>query len=234
MRASDAATPGIADAAWCDFLAQAPSWGPPAGPLTVIAPRPDDPILGAGGLIYAWAKRGFALSVVCVTDGEATDPERSDMSSIRHLELREALQELGAAHVNIYRLAIPEGEVAEHEALVHQDLLHYAPAGTTLLAPFEYDGLPDHESIGRVCRDIAAAGQFASARYPIALWHHTEPSDLPELRWGRFALNPSARAAKARALQCFESQLRPPSGAPPLIPAHLLAYFARSFEAFVL
>jgi hypothetical protein len=45
-------------------------------------------------------------------------------------------------------------------------------------------------------------------------------------------LSLDAQRAKNRAIQCFESQLRPPRG-PPIVPPNVLAYFSRAFEAFI-
>jgi hypothetical protein len=53
------------------------------------------------------------------------------------------------------------------------------------------------------------------------------------VRWGRFVLSLEARRAKARAVQCFASQLHPPR-APPAVPQHVLSHFERQYEAFIL
>jgi hypothetical protein len=42
-----------------------------------------------------------------------------------------------------------------------------------------------------------------------------------------------ARRAKARAVQCFVSQLQPPQ-ANPIVPRHVLPYFERPYETFLL
>jgi hypothetical protein len=45
-------------------------------------------------------------------------------------------------------------------------------------------------------------------------------------------LSLDAQRAKGRAIQCFESQLRPSHGTP-IVPPNVLPYFARAFEAFI-
>ncbi len=54
---------------------------------------------------------------------------------------------------------------------------------TLLVAPWRHDGHPDHEAAGRAA---AAAARRTGARlleYPLWLWHHTAPDDLPEAHW---------------------------------------------------
>ena len=222
------------DAQWCEFLARSSeAWQPAPERLTVIAPHPIDEVLGAGGMIYSWARRGLPITVVSVTDGEAANPAVAELSAVRQSELRQALRALSAPATSIHRLGLPDGAVCHHENVLFKDLLHYAPAGTTLLAPFERDGHSDNDAVGRVCRHIAAARGVALARYPVWMWAYADPAAVADLRWGTFGLSPQARAAKARAIQCFESQQRAPLR-DPLAPMRSLGYFARSFEAFVL
>jgi hypothetical protein len=52
-------------------------------------------------------------------------------------------------------------------------------------------------------------------------------------RWVRFPLTSDAAQAKARALQCFRSQIEPARRAP-ILPAHVLPYFQRGYEMFAL
>ena len=47
---------------------------PPGSRLVVVAPHPDDEILGAGGLLAATARAGRDLLLVAVTDGQASHP----------------------------------------------------------------------------------------------------------------------------------------------------------------
>ncbi len=199
----------------------------------MVAPHPDDEILGAGGLIQTWVASGQSVTVLSVTDGEASEPGRHGLDLIRRKELRDALRILTPSHVTVERLGIPDGKVGDHANRLRQVLQEHATPEVTLMAPYEHDGHPDHDVVGRVCADVARAAGIALARYPVWTWHHTDPLAVRSLRWVRFSLTATARRAKARALQCFESQLRPLSG-PPIVPAHVLTHFQRPYEAFVL
>ena len=69
-------------------------------------------------------------------------------------------------------------------------------------------------------------------RYPIWTWHHSTPERLADKPWGRMMLDADVMQAKARAVNCFTSQMRP-VGRAPIVPHHVLPYFARPYEAFL-
>jgi LmbE family N-acetylglucosaminyl deacetylase len=228
----DPACGGTADAEWCALLSSVPEWRPQRGPLIVLAPHPDDEVLGAGGLIHDWVTAGLPVTIVSVTDGEAADVDRPGLDLVRREELRTALRKLSSMHVEVKRLGIPDGRVQDHTNRLRNALdSHLDPAGT-LLAPYECDGHPDHEAVGRTGIEMAQANAMPVARYPIWAWHRAKPSAMAELPWRRFPLSLDAQRAKSRAIQCFDSQLRPPHG-PPIVPPNVLTYFSRSFEAFI-
>jgi LmbE family N-acetylglucosaminyl deacetylase len=229
----DVARPGTADEAWLRLLAGQPSWEPEGSPLIVVAPHPDDETLGAGGLIASYARRNRPVLVVSVTDGEAAHPGWQGLRSIRRSELRRALNTLSPHLILQARVGLADGEVHRHERVLRDYLLHLVPRGAVLVAPYECDGHTDHEAVGRVCQQVAAARGVVCARYPIWAWHQARVESLRDARWGRFELRGEWREAKARAIRAFVSQLRPRLRKP-VVPAHVLAYFARPYEAFLL
>jgi LmbE family N-acetylglucosaminyl deacetylase len=232
-RAFNPADTGTPEKDWAALLHSAQEWSPRRGPLLVVAPHPDDEVLGAGGLIQSWAAAGHPVSILSVTDGEAAHIGWKGLDRIRRKELQEALRTLSPVHVSVRRTAIPDGKVGDHANKLWGILMERATSDATIVAPYENDGHPDHEAVGRICRAVARAIGVPLVSYPVWTWHHTEPGSVQSLRWVRFSLTTAARRAKARALQCFASQLRPASGAP-IVPPHVLAYFQRPYEAFVL
>jgi LmbE family N-acetylglucosaminyl deacetylase len=102
---------------------------------------------------------------------------------------------------------------------------------TALIAPYERDGHPDHDAAGEVCCEIARLRKVALWRYPIWIWHHGFPERFADESLGRFLLDEATREAKARAMSCFTSQVRP-LGREPVVPAHVLKYFTRPYEVF--
>jgi len=229
----DPSLDGTPDATWQAALAGFPGWEPPPRPLLIVSPHPDDEILGAGGLIRAWAQHRRPVTILSVTDGEAAYPDWKGLARIRHLELKDALQMLGASHVSVTRLGIPDGCVAARARELKKAIISAAAPGGTIIAPYEKDGHPDHEAAGRVCCELARLDGFSVARYPIWMWHHGEPSMLKKINGRKFMLDQATRRAKAGAMQRFSSQLAP-AQRPPIVPDHVLAYFSRPYEVFLL
>jgi LmbE family N-acetylglucosaminyl deacetylase len=199
----------------------------------VVAPHPDDETLGAGGIIYTWARRQLPITIISVTDGEAACPEVDGLASVRQEELRRALHCLGADEAQVVRLGIPDGRVHEFSTPLAQALRSLVSPDTTLVAPFEHDGHRDHDATGSVAREIAAQRSTLLAAYPIWAWPNATPSVFAARPVVSFSLSRSARYAKRAAIHCYVSQLRDrPGGA--IVPPHVLPYFERAYEAFVL
>jgi LmbE family N-acetylglucosaminyl deacetylase len=233
-RAFNPALPGTRDGFWLAALGGEPFWSPKPGPLLIISPHPDDEVLGAGGLIRLWSQRGHRVTVLSVTDGEAAYPDWQGLGAIRRGELDQALATLSSRHVGAVRLAIPDGGVGTKITELIGALRTQCESGPTLVAPFEADGHPDHEAVASACLTVAEEMRLPIVRYPIWAWHHAHPSAFDGKRWGRFALDAKTQEAKCAAMNCFVSQLKPGESRDPIVPAHVLDYFKRDYEAFLI
>jgi LmbE family N-acetylglucosaminyl deacetylase len=233
--AFDTSLHGTPECYWAAL--EPPAWFPPAGPLIVVAPHPDDETLGAGGLIHTWAEvLRLPVVIVSVTDGEAACPEIPSLAAIRRSELEAAWRDLApGGGIDLVRLQLPDGRVSEHAGELAAALGTVVPHGvrTTLVAPFEQDGHPDHDAASAVANEVARHRGATLAQYPIWAWHQATPAIFAAREIGRFMLSPGAQRAKQSAIQRFQTQLRDrPGGA--IVPRHVLEYFARPYEMFVL
>lgn len=229
----DTSVPGRPIAQWAGWVGRAPEWVPPALHIVVVAPHPDDETLGAGGLIFTCAQTATRVTVISVTDGEAACPEVPALDGVRRRELVSAMRELELAPADIFRLGLPDGGVPAREVELTQSLAKCIPEGAMIVAPFEFDGHPDHEAVGRACKNAAAERGLTLVRYPIWAWHRGSAELMQERQGRRFMLDERARAAKRRALAEHRSQLEDrPGGA--ILPSHLLDYFDQPFEVFLL
>ena len=231
--AFDPSLEGTPEAAWQTAITGFPDWEPPPRPLLIVSPHPDDEILGAGGLIRTWAQHRRPVTILSVTDGEAAYPDWEGLARVRHIELKDALQTLGASQVSVIRLGIPDGCVAAQTRQLKKAIISAVTAGSTIISPYEKDGHPDHEAAGRVCCELARLDGFSVARYPIWMWHHGEPSMFKTMTGRKFILDEATRRAKADAMQRFSSQLAP-AHRDPIVPGHVMAYFSRPYEVFLL
>jgi LmbE family N-acetylglucosaminyl deacetylase len=204
----------------------------------VVAPHPDDEVLGAGGTLVELRTRGSLISVLALTDGEASHPnatvEPSELGRLRVAETRYAILEL-LDSCPIDRLELPDGRLAHHEEAICAELVARLGVGTWCIAPLLRDGHPDHEAAARAA---AHACQISGARlveYPIWMWHWSVPGD-PRVPWSRarrVPLNPDARRRKQRAIGAFTSQIAPLSddrGSEAILPPEILERFRRPTE----
>jgi LmbE family N-acetylglucosaminyl deacetylase len=230
--ARDMLIPGTPESFWTSL--EAPVWSPPALPLVIVAPHPVDETLGVGGLIHTWATvHGLPVTIVSVTDGEAARPDVAGLATVRRRELEAARQELAPEGIDIVSLGLPDGRVCEHTNELRAAIEQVLAGEATIVAPFEQDGQPDYNATSEAAREVSQRHGMLLAQYPIWAWYQMTPVIFNERRLGRFMLSPAARRAKQNAIHRFESQLRDrPDGA--IVPAHVLEYFARPYEMFVL
>jgi LmbE family N-acetylglucosaminyl deacetylase len=221
--------------------------GRPPATVIAVAPHPDDEILGVGGLLALLARAGSSITIVAVTDGEASHPSSPTitpkaLAERRTSETRKALTALGAAGAVVERLRIPDGQVTSAEtqsavitATVIRLLATNADRGAAwCLAPWSRDGHPDHNAAGHA----AISGAMGTARvlsYPVWMWHWSRPGD-PRVPWSyarRVPLPPDIHEAKQAAVRAFESQIAPLSDDPAdaaVLPPAVLARLTRSTE----
>lgn len=204
--------------------------------MVVVAPHPDDEVLGCGGLIHTARCAGIDVRLVSVTQGEACYPGTvADMADIRGREVRAAMRALGVAEDAITALGLADGAVTADEPRLCDVLASLIGPRDLVLGTWEEDGHPDHDATGRAARAAAALRGARYAAYPVWAWHWLPPPRAGGRLRGaaRFHLEADARDAKRRAMACFESQLEAPPPHAPILPSAVVARFTRPFEVFL-
>jgi LmbE family N-acetylglucosaminyl deacetylase len=205
--------------------------------IVVVAPHPDDEVLGAAGLLQL----PMPAVVLAVTDGEASHPDSAvlsphDLARRRPLERRDALDRLGAARVPVRRLGHRDGAVDCRR--LESELRAVLRPGDLCAVTARFDGHPDHEACGRAAVRAARACAVPAVEYPIWTWHRTTPEDptLPWWRARRLTLGAARRAAKIAAVEAFTTQIAPLSPHEPLVilPPDVLAHLVRAVEVYFL
>jgi LmbE family N-acetylglucosaminyl deacetylase len=219
---------------------------PPAA-VVVVAPHPDDEILGVGGLISLLARAGARVHIIAVTDGESSHPGSptlscTDLASLRIAESSEALHKLWVGKATVDRLGLPDGGVRDVEkrwatitAAVMRAVSQLERRGPVwCLAPWSRDGHPDHDAAGQAAV-VAASGVARMLAYPVWMWHWSTPGDL-RVPWSlarRVVLPPDIYDAKLAAVQCFRTQVEPLSSHPAdaaILPPAVLRRLTRPTE----
>ena len=210
--------------------------------VVVVSPHPDDEVLGCGGLLSLCAARYLPMVIVSVSDGENCYPDNPDwppsrLRETRCRELEEALTTLGLSAPRSIRLEIPDGEVAAHEAHLGHLLEFHLRRNDAVFVPWRRDGHPDHEAASRAAFHAAEQVGARVFEFPIWAWHWVaaDGGAFDGLNISRLELDAATQATKQDAIACFTSQVgtTDPSIPAPVLPAHVLKRFARSYEVFI-
>lgn len=118
------------------------------GPALVVAPHPDDELLGCGGLILGHREAGQPVDVAILTDGGLGNPTGEGgpgYTALRKEETRRALDRVGGATVHF--LDHPDGRLRDAHGAV-DDLIRVLqrvrPAAVFFPSPYEVH--PDHRA----------------------------------------------------------------------------------------
>ena len=169
----------------------------PGGHLLVLAPHPDDEVLGCGGLIAATLQQGVPVTVVVASDGAgAGDP------ALREAESRAAAAVLAAGALGpaLQFWGLEDRRLAEAPGLSARLQHLLATSGAeTLVMPSPFEVHPDHRAL---C--LATLHALHSTPRAIGAWFYEVGQALmPDLL---VDLTPQLQR-KREALRCFASQL---------------------------
>ncbi len=222
---------------------------PPRGPVVLVAPHPDDELLGAGATLAAACDAGTEVRVVAATDGEMSHPHLSDdgRAALVVRRLAETADAYAAAGIRAdrVRLSLPDGgaagrEADRWEADLAEGLAPMLDGAATCLVPWAHDGHPDHDACGRMARRLCADRGISVVEYPVWSWNWDDPASprIPFHRAARFDLAGGdagdLHVRKQAGLAAYASQVQPEDGNRPVLPVAFLAHFARPAEVFLL
>ena len=154
------------------------------GPVLVIAPHPDDEILGCGGTIARLTDQGREVHVAIATRGRPPRFAAEGVETVRR-EAEAAHALLGVAQTHFLDLPAAELDTVPHaevNAAIAALVAGLAPA--TLFLPFVGDIHLDHQII---FRSALVAARPRSATYPPRIYAY---ETLSETNWAAPYLDP--------------------------------------------
>ncbi len=152
-------------------------WSSPGGErILVVAPHPDDEVIGCAGTLLEHHRRGDRVRVCCVTDGgqsRALGLAPSEMAVARRGEIDAATRELGA---ELEWLGLPEGEWCLDVAVgrLTDSLERFNPH--IVYAPSRVDFHPEHQ---RVAHALAEALRTVREATKLTAEFRIYPSQVP-------------------------------------------------------
>lgn len=182
--------------------------------LVVIAPHPDDEILGCGGLLAMQAARGGQVLIVGLTDGEQSHAEvlqvdARALAAQRAAERMEGARRLGVGRADVVTLRLPDTALSTHADELVSQLVPFLRPTDRVVSTWRLDGHPDHDACGAAAARACAAVGCGHLEALVWMWNWASPGD-PRVPWHRILLLPlslQAQAAKQHALAAHASQL---------------------------
>lgn len=183
--------------------------------VLIIAPHPDDEILGCAGLLQQLAELKRDIVLVAVTNGTQSHPDSllytpDQLNTIRPAETHSALKVLGVNHtVKRIALNLMDGEITAQQDRLYQALTELICPDDILVCTFDKDGHPDHEATGRVVQQLTNEAYLSCYQVLIWAWHWATPDDrrIPWEKALKLELTPQQLQYKNKAILCFKSQL---------------------------
>jgi len=218
---------------------------PPGARAVIVAPHPDDEVLGCGGMLQLLAAAGRQLQLISVTDGSASHPgsERwpvERLSVVRPQESAEALRRLGVPlhRMKWLRGGFSDSQVAADEPSLVAFIERHLRPGDVVFSTWCEDGHCDHEAAGRASIEAARRVGATCHELPVWTWHWASPEDasVPWQRARKILLSPEQVARKRHAVHAFASQLEgdPQAGLQPVLAPYVLDRLLQPFEVVFL
>jgi LmbE family N-acetylglucosaminyl deacetylase len=187
--------------------------------LITVATHLDEVVAAAGGLVAALADRATTVDVLTVTDGDGTldgsvESPRYRVTADRVARQPAAYRGVGVSMPRVHRLELPSGKVPDGEPDVVaalSELLGYDPDPTSVVcvAPWQRDGHPDHEAVGRAAELVCHSYRTRLVRYLVGTWAWAEPDDLPWDRARAVAVPASTGRRKLEAVTAWRPSVVP-------------------------
>lgn len=215
----------------------------PTQRICIFAPHPDDEVLGAAGLLQHLAERGHSICVVHVTSGTQSHPDSrlyspERLAQVRPQESQKAFHALGiASQVEQHFFGLEDGSLYQQQRRLKQYVARFLRHDDVIIAPFAFDGHPDHEATGQVLQAYADQQGLRCWQVLIWAWHWAKPND-PRIPWEKVhavTLNADQQQLKRQAIHCFQSQIEidPSTGAPPILSAATIERILQPLELYI-
>lgn len=183
------------------------------GPVLIVAPHPDDEVLGCGGTIARLTTIGIPTHVCIVTKGRPPqfDPAQVDRVAGEALIAHNQLQVTETHWLDLPAAALDQVPHRELNAALSALVARVRPA--TMLIPFAGDVHLDHQLVARSC--LVAARPRSLDAPALVMAYET----LSETNWGAPTIDPGFTPTcfidvtatlnrKLQAFAAFTSQVR--------------------------
>ena len=182
--------------------------------MVIIAPHPDDEVIGCAGLIQALVERGTPPHVIILTGGEGShrgccNTSAEDIMAARHQLTLKAASTLGLPESHIHCLNYPDGGVVlEHPATENLRELLTQLSPKALFVPHHGEGWSDHLQAAEITKHLMTGKDASIYEYCVWMWYynvwHLDRKHSLVLRMSR-----AQHQRKLRAMEQYVTPLAP-------------------------
>ena len=180
----------------------------------IIAPHPDDEVIGCAGLIQALVERDTPPHVIILTGGEGShrgccNTPQETIVAERHQLTIKAAETLGLSQSNIHCLEYPDSGIdfahAETEKL--KTLLHQL-SPNAIFVPHNGEGWSDHINVMGIVKKLMKCHVVNIYEYCVWMWYYNVWNlDYPNARI--LKMTPAQRQRKLQAIEQYTKPLAP-------------------------
>ena len=188
------------------------------GTTLIVAPHPDDEVIGCGGLIARLMAEGKTPHIVVMTGGGGSHrgccstPESEIVSARRQLT-RDALAILGVPETNIHELDFVDGNISAENKQEMRRLsgliseLQLQP--DNILVPHWGEGWNDHVTTARIIRNLVGDKPIKIWEYCVWMWYYNIWRGLDWKNARCLNLTEAEQLLKFRAVDAYTLPLAP-------------------------
>lgn len=167
--------------------------------ILIIAPHPDDEILGCGGIIKKFLSSSIQVEILLLTDGSG-EIHRKTLSQVRKNEFNSALFDMG--NISNVCLEFPDGELDKYFKQLVDAMVEYFKKNQPriIFVPYILDYNIDHRISNYALTEVFKKIKFINSY--IAMYEIWTPIIYPN----HYINITKEFGAKYTALKCYETQ----------------------------
>ncbi len=180
----------------------------------IIAPHPDDEVIGCAGLIQALVEHGTPPHVIILTGGEGShrgccNTPQETIIAERHQLTIKAAKTLSLPLSNIHCLEYPDGGVAFAHAETEKlkSLLHLL-SPNALFVPHSGEGWSDHTSVLGIAKELMKCHVVNIYEYCVWMWYYNVWK-LDNKNARILKMTPAQHQRKLQAIEEYTKPLAP-------------------------
>ena len=146
--------------------------------VLIVAPHPDDEILGCGGIIQGIREQNKDVAVAVLTGGEKSHGGCCDLDEVvlknKRRELsRKAGEVVGMDLTKLYFLDFPDSKITESDVEVNKLerlITEFRPG--MIFVPHIFEGWADHVEAGKIIGKLTREREIRVVEYCVWFWYN--------------------------------------------------------------